>query len=82
MYFEISNVYSHPVVRFCQDNHLPYTQLNLLELHFQSENFCRVKTAQFVAHKIDYSATQLLGELSDITIFDNANQFMPILKLI
>lgn len=58
VYFEATGVYSRPVVRFCQDNHLPYTQLNPLELHLRSENLRRVKTDQLDAHKIARSVTE------------------------
>lgn len=55
MYFEATGVYSRPVVRFCQNNHLSYTQLNPLELHLRSEDLRRVKTDRSDAHKIAHS---------------------------
>lgn len=58
VYFEATGVYSRAVVRFCQDNHLSYTQLNPLELHLRSENLRRVKADQADAHKIAHSAIE------------------------
>lgn len=55
VYFEATGVYSRPVVRFCQNNHLSYTQLNPLELHLRSEDLRRVKTDRSDAHKIAHS---------------------------
>lgn len=55
VYFEATGVYSRPIARFCQDNHLLYVCLNPLELHLHSESLRRLKTDKLDAHKIAHS---------------------------
>lgn len=58
VYFEATGVYSRPVARFCQDNHVLYACLNPLELHLHSESLRRVKTDSLDAHKIARSVVE------------------------